>query len=141
MAKTSYPAQIITPEGMFFEGQVVSLRLPGTSGEFGVLARHAPMLAALAAGAISFETADGKREELIVGEGFAEVGREQVRVLVDSCERPGEVDVERAERALARARERLDAGKVATTDLDFLRAEAAMRRAMVRLRMAKKPRL
>lgn len=141
MAKTPFHTRIITPEGTVFDGEVLSLRLPGHDGEFGVLARHAPLLSALSMGSAVYETPDGLAHQFLVGEGFAEVGKRGVDVLVDFAEKPGEIDVGRAEKALQRARERLEAGKVATTDVDYLRAESAMRRALVRLKLAKQPRL
>jgi F-type H+-transporting ATPase subunit epsilon len=60
-----------------------------------------------------------------------------VSVLVDAAERATEIDLERARNALERARERL-ARERGAEDVDFLRAEAALRRAMIRIKVAEK---
>ena len=129
MAK-AFALKIVTPEGPAYAGQVQSLRLPGEDGEFGILARHAPLLAALAAGVIELVDDGGNKKVLAVGDGFVEVGGGEVSVLTDFVNLAGEVDVERAEKARARAEERLRR----IDNLDETRARAALMRAMARLR-------
>jgi F-type H+-transporting ATPase subunit epsilon len=134
MAHPSFDFQVITPEGSRLRRAVTALRLPGRGGSFGVLARHAPLLAALEAGRLGVTDEAGKRERFAVGDGFLEVGDSGVRALVDFCEPKEAIDVERAERAERRARERL---KARDSKVDFVRAEAALRRALARLSVAK----
>ena len=134
MAHPAFDLEVITPEGSALRERVTSVRLPGTDGSFGILARHAPLVAALEPGLLLVEREDGRREPYAVGEGFVEVRTTGVRVLVDSCEAKNEIDVGRAERAKERAKERLkehDAQKV-----DAARAEASLRRAIARLSVA-----
>lgn len=136
MAHPAYELEVITPEGRAFAGKVTSARLPGRSGNFGVLARHAPLVAALDAGMLRLEPEGGRAQVYAVGEGFVEVGGSGVRVLVDFFNTKEQVDVERAERAKARARGRL---RERRGDVDLVRAEASLRRALARLQVARHP--
>ena len=72
--------------------------------------------------------------------GFAEVSNDRVSVLVDAAENSTEIDVERAKLAIERARERLEQER-GKEDLDFRRAEAALQRALMRLKLAENARL
>ena len=81
--------------------------------------------------------AEGEEECLAVSSGFAEVSENKVSVLVDSAELACDIDVERARRALERAKERIKKEK-GHKDLDFLRVESALKRALIRLKVAKK---
>jgi F-type H+-transporting ATPase subunit epsilon len=76
----------------------------------------------------------GKTEYLCISGGFAEVTGTKVTIVAESAERSCEIDLERARRAQERAEKRIAAGKVA--DIDWARAEAAMRRSLVRMRVA-----
>ncbi len=126
-----YPLRVVTPERVLFSGPVSSLRAPGSEGSFGVLARHAPMVAALKTGPLSFEE-EGGRRSLAVSGGFVEVSGEGVTVLAETAEYDAEIDVARAETARDRARQRLSA----QADIDLDRARAALLRALTRLRVA-----
>ncbi len=98
---------VVTPEGEAFDKQVESVVLPGTEGEFGVLAGHEPFLTGLQAGTLRI---DAGAETLFaaVGRGFAEIHDGSVSVLVSSCEFAHEIDRSRAEIARDRARAQLE---------------------------------
>jgi F-type H+-transporting ATPase subunit epsilon len=128
--------EVVTPEKVLVSKKVEMVVAPGTEGEFGVLEGHIPFLSALNPGELRY-TADGKTERLAVMAGFAEVLSNKVSVLVDAAEKAVEIDVERARRALERARERL-AKERGAPDVDFIRAEASLRRALIRLKVAGK---
>jgi len=128
--------EIVTPEKVMVSQEVDIVAAPGSLGEFGVLKGHVPFLTALMPGEIRYSRgAESKR--LAVTTGFVEVSQDKVSVLVDAAERAEEIDVERARKALERARERL--AKREAEDIDFARAEAALRRAIMRLKVAEKP--
>jgi F-type H+-transporting ATPase subunit epsilon len=74
--------EIITPEQIFFSGQVTSVSLPGTRGLFSVWENHAPLISSLVKGKISFIT-DGKETELSVDGGFAEISNNVVIVCLE----------------------------------------------------------
>jgi F-type H+-transporting ATPase subunit epsilon len=139
MASAPFDFEVITPEGSAFRGKVTSLRLQGRDGTFGVLARHAPLLAVLDAGVLRVRREDGKELAFAVGEGFVEVRRAgprapvAVRALVDFCNPRSKIDVARAEKAKARAKERV---RKRDAKIDQARAEAALKRAIARLATA-----
>ena len=74
--------EIITPEQIFFSGQVTSVSLPGTRGLFTVWENHAPLISSLVKGKISF-TNDEKETELSVDSGFAEISNNVVTVCLE----------------------------------------------------------
>lgn len=76
---------IVTPQGRIFSGDVKSITLPGSEGEFGVLPGHADLLTLLSAGAIEFEKSDGKSEIIAVNWGQVKVDATSVDVLADGA--------------------------------------------------------
>lgn len=128
--------EVVTPENVVISREVESVVAPGSLGEFGVLEGHIAFLSGIVPGEMRY-VAEGQEECLAVSSGFAEVSENKVSVLVDSAELACDIDVERASRALERAKERLKKEK-GHKDLDFLRVESALKRALVRLKVAKK---
>lgn len=133
MADKSLLLEVVTPDRQVVSTEVDIVVLPGVQGQFGVLVNHIPFLSALDIGEMYYRKG-GQVEYLFVGGGFAEVTGEKVTVLVDSAERGKEIDIERAKRARERAEKRLAAGR--TADLDWARAEAALRRSIARMKVA-----
>jgi F-type H+-transporting ATPase subunit epsilon len=127
-----YTLTIVTPEKIFFEDDIVSLIAPGSEGYLGVLTDHAPLITALVPGKLTVK--DQKNEELIfaLGGGFLEVLKNQVTVLAHSIEFIKDIDIERARRALERAKQRLHSKEM---EIDIPRALAAFRRAENRLNL------
>lgn len=126
--------RIVTPEQVLLEAEVVSLRFPGHDGAFGVLPRHAAMVALTDSGLLHARTAGGEEIHRIIHDGFVEVRDGTVLVLTRAAERPEEIDLDRARRAAERARERLRSRR---NNADQARAEAALRRALMRQRYAR----
>jgi F-type H+-transporting ATPase subunit epsilon len=125
--------EIVDPERALFSGAVDQVTVPSTQGYLGILPGHAPLLAELGIGIISYRI--GTREELIsCSWGFVEVLPERVIVLAQTAEAASDIDVNRAEQAKSRAQQRL-ASK--DPNLDLVRAELAMLRAVSRLDAAK----
>ncbi len=128
--------EIVTPEKIIVSQEVDSVVAPGTDGEFGVLSGHIHFLTGIVPGQLRYNTGAGK-ESMAVTTGFAEVSNDKVSILVDAAEKVSEIDAERARQAMERARERL--GKDRSSEgIDTLRAEAALRRAIVRVRVVEK---
>jgi len=75
--------EIITPEQMYFSGEVTSVTLPGTSGSFTVWENHAPLISSLKQGKIMYTT-EKTDIELTVDSGFAEVSNGTVTVCIES---------------------------------------------------------
>ena len=75
--------EIITPEQIYFSGEVTSVTLPGTSGSFTVWENHAPLISSLKQGKISY-MAQKIETELIVDGGFAEISNNTVTICIES---------------------------------------------------------
>ena len=93
---------VVTPEGEAFDKHVDSVVLPGTEGEFGVLAAHEPFMTGLKTGTVQIRTGE-ETLYAAIGRGFAEVHADEVSVLVSSCEFAHEIDRSGAEIARDRA--------------------------------------
>jgi len=123
--------QVVTAERIIINEDVDSLVAPGSDGELGILPRHAPLLSGLKPGELRFRRG-GEENFLAIGGGFIEVLNNKVIVLADSAERSEEIDLERAEAARRTAEQTLaNRGQMSIEHLAA--AEAALRRAMVRL--------
>ncbi len=132
----TFNLQIVTPEREVFSGQVEQISLPGIEGSFGVLHNHAPLIAALEPGLLQIWDGEGNEIRMAIGGGFFQVAKNQAMVLADSAEMSTEIDVERARAAESRAQSRL-AGQVDENfQLQRDRAEAALKRARARVRVA-----
>ena len=121
--------RLVSPEKKIFEREVKSVRCPGAGGFFGVLPRHAAMISLTESGLLEAETVDGERIGWIVHDGFAEVSKDSLVILTNSAENPENVDLERAQAAAKRARERM---QDRVSDLDLVRARASLRRSLIR---------
>lgn len=126
-----FALEVITPEHTILSVQAVSVSAPGVEGGFQVLFAHAPLLSALDTGNITVRLADGTEQIFATSGGFLEVRDNKVLLLLETAERPQEIDVQRAEAARDRAKERL---AHRTPDLNVIRAEASLHRALNRLR-------
>jgi F-type H+-transporting ATPase subunit epsilon len=87
--------EIVTPEQRVLTTQCDEVRLPGAEGGFGIRPGHTPLVAALAAGELVY-VSSGTEHRFAVGEGFAEVSNDVVRILVEEALRPDEIDPARA---------------------------------------------
>jgi len=130
----SFQLEIVTPDKMVVRDNAESIQIPGLDGYLGILPGHAPLITELGAGEIAYR-ADGQSHRFCVAWGFAEVLQDRVTVLAETVEPVGEIDVPRAQRAMARAEESL---KSAQTEDDFANATAKMRVAQARIEVAQK---
>jgi F-type H+-transporting ATPase subunit epsilon len=127
-----FEIKVRSPEGLAFEGKVAAVRLPVPDGDLGVLARHAPMVAALRCGLLRVVHPDGKRETMAIGDGFAQVANGMVRLTVHFLDFPERIDRDRAHRAMGRALQRLRS-TAEDEGWDLVRAESALCRSVARL--------
>jgi F-type H+-transporting ATPase subunit epsilon len=82
---------LVSPEKLAFSGEVDQVDIPGVEGDFGVLAGHAPVVAAIRPGILTV-TAGGKHEKIIVLGGLAEVSEKGLTVLADTATSLAELD-------------------------------------------------
>lgn len=123
---------IVTRERTVFASRVQSVVAPGVEGYFGVRPGHAPFLTELGVGRVTIRGEHGQELRLAVSGGFLEVSSEKATVLAETAEAASEIDRDRAERAVDRARRRL-AGETGEASVDPERARVALRRAVNRL--------
>lgn len=88
-------ANVVTPDGGVFDGQVEMVSVKTTEGELGILPNHLPLVAPLAIGAVRIK-ADSNVQLIAVSGGFMEVRRDEVNILAESAELPSDIDVARA---------------------------------------------
>ncbi len=129
--------EVVTPKGAVFSDAVDIVTAPGYGGEFGVLANHAPFLSTIKTGVLSFKK-DGVEDLMMVSGGFCEVSNNKLTFLVESAERGGEIDVDRALRAKERAEKRLAQAQSQQEKINRARAEGALQRAVSRLKAAER---
>ncbi len=128
--------EVVTPGGAVVNDDVDIVNAPGYGGDFGVLANHAPFLSTIKIGTLTYEK-DRNRKSLMVSGGFCEVSNNKITFLVESAEFGGDIDVERAMKAKERAEKRLAQASAQDSNLNQTRAEAALQRALARLKTAK----
>jgi F-type H+-transporting ATPase subunit epsilon len=108
VARPRFDVSLVTPDGTVFEGDAEMLIVPGAAGEIGVLARHAPLVATLKAGATRVHLGGENVEEFATGPGFFTVEQDRALALVDTAVDVREIEPEVAERQLEEARSELE---------------------------------
>ncbi len=126
--------RVVTPHKQLVREDVESIQAPGLEGYLGILPGHAPLLSELRVGELSYRRGIST-ERLVVTGGFLEVLPEQVTVLAEAAERPGDIDLERAQSAKLRAEKRLAENG---PDMDLDRATVSLQRALIRIQVASK---
>ncbi len=125
--------KIITPDRIFYEGEVSMVEFNTTEGEIGIYKEHVPTTVIIAPGILTI-TEETEQKEAALHAGFSEILQDKVTIMAEIVEWPSEIDLERAEDARHRAEERL-ASK--TPETDIARAETALHRAIARIEVAK----
>jgi F-type H+-transporting ATPase subunit epsilon len=130
MAKDCFSLRIITPERIFYEGSATMVEMNTVEGEIGVYPRHIPMTVIVAPGILNIYEEGGAVKKAALHAGFAEILPEKITILAEIIEWPEEIDKGRAEEARLRAEERI---RTRAQDVDIVRAEAALHRALTRI--------
>ena len=128
-----FTLKIVTPDRVFYQGEVSMVEFNTTEGEIGVLKGHVPTTVIISPGILTISEA-GEAKEAALQAGVAESRQDEGVSLAEIIEWPEEIDEERAKRARERAEERL---RTKTPETDILRAETALQRAMARIHVIK----
>jgi len=128
-----FELKIITPERVFYEGQVSMVEFNTTEGEIGIYKMHIPTTVIIEPGILTITEPEGPKNAALHA-GFAEILPEKVTILAEIVEWPSEIDLERAEKAKSRAEERLAHKE---SSLDVQRANIALRKAICRINTLK----
>lgn len=128
-----FKLHVITPERRFYDGEASMVELTTTEGDIGVYRNHIPLTAIVAPGVLKIHE-EGEVKEAALISGFIEILPERITIMAEVAEWPEEIDGNRAEEARIRAERRL---KEESGEIDTMRAELALRRALVRLSLRK----
>ncbi len=126
--------EVVTPQKAVISEEVQIVVAPGSEGEFGVLKDHTTFLTSLKIGSLRYKDSSGQEKFVFINQGFAEVLPDKVTILAESAERSSDIDVKRCQEAKDRAEKRLSDK---SGEIDAVRAEAALMRAVQRMAMAK----
>lgn len=128
----TFMLSVLAAEKPFFEGECISLVVPTDDGQYGIQANHNNMIAAIIPGVLKVTTPEGIEAFAAVSEGLVKVENNQVLILVDTAERPEEIDENRARLSVEQAKEDILQKK---SIQDYHSAQAKMARAIGRLRV------
>jgi F-type H+-transporting ATPase subunit epsilon len=128
-----FKLKIISPDRVFYEGNVTMVEFKTSEGEIGVYKNHIPLTTILAPGIVKITEPDGLKLAALYA-GFVEILQDRVTVLAEVAEWPDEIDINRAMEAKIRAERRLSEA----SDIDAVRAEMALRRALTRIELGGK---
>ena len=128
----TFQVHILAADKTLYEGPCVSLTIPANDGERGILAHHSSMMAAIVPGVIRWQPPGQEVQLAAVSPGMVKVEANEVLVLVDSAERPEEIDEARARRKADEAREAMLQKK---SIQEYQLAQSALARALNRLRV------
>ena len=128
-----FQLQIISPNRIFYDGQVSMVEMNTGEGQIGVYARHLPVTTTLESGIVKIHE-EGSVREAAVHAGFAVILQDKVTLMAEVAEWPEEIDINRAEEARIRAERRLNTNE---PNLDVARAELALRRSLTRIELSK----
>jgi F-type H+-transporting ATPase subunit epsilon len=102
-----FHAQILTPEGALFDGEVHGVQVPGSEGNFLMLYNHAPIVSTLTVGEVIIQKTDGTETVYAVSGGFVEMNNNVMTLLAEKALEASEIDVEKARALRADAKARL----------------------------------
>ena len=135
MSANTFFLQIIATDKVFFKGPCQKLIIPLLDGEKEVLPHHEDMVIAVTIGEMRLMNESGEWINGVVGDGFVQIINNRVTLLVDTAERPEDIDERRAEEARERAEEQLRQSKSIQEHSHF---EASLARSLARLRLKHK---
>lgn len=128
----TFKTHILAADKKFYEGPLESLIVPTISGQYGVMANHRNMIGAIEPGMLKYKLPGEDFKMAAISSGLIKVENNEVLILVDSCEKPEEIDENRAKKALANAKEEMLQQR---SKIEYKHAQANMARAINRLRV------
>ena len=129
---STFTLSVLAADRPFYIGACSSLVLPTTQGQYGVLAYHSNTIKAVVPGQLEFTLPDGQIRRAAVSEGMVKIENNDVLILVDSAERPEDIDIARARKAADEAREQMLQKR---SIMEYRNAQASLARALNRIRI------
>ena len=124
--------KVVTPDKLFFEGEIDMLVARTIEGDVGILLNHSPLVTILDIGRLVIKDGDERKIAACAG-GYIDVRNNNITVVSDACEWEEEIDINRAERAKERASKRLE-----DKGTDTFKAELALKKAINRINIGNK---
>lgn len=131
----TFMLSVLAADSCIYIGECSSVILPAADGQYGVLADHSNTISAVVPGLLEYTLPNGEVQSVAVSNGMVKIENNEVMILVDSAERPEEIDIRRAERAAAEAREQMLQKK---SIMEYRTAEAYLARALNRIKIGRK---
>ncbi|HOO27584.1 MAG TPA: ATP synthase F1 subunit epsilon [Lachnospiraceae bacterium] len=131
----AFKLRIISPDRLFYEGDVIMVEVRTTEGEIGVLKHHIPLTAVLAPGVARIKESETEIKIAALHGGFIEILQDSMTILAEIVEWPEEIDLHRAQEARVRAERRLSEKATGT---NMARASLALQKSITRIEAAKK---
>ena len=125
----SFKLKVITPYGVFFDGDVDSLSICTTQGYLTILPNHIPLVTPLNIDTMSYKKNKDVRICALAG-GIMYVSEKETKIIANACEYKEDIDINRAIAAKERAQKRLEKKN---ENINIIRAEAALKRALNRI--------
>lgn len=132
---TPFRVQILAADHPFYDGECCSLMLPTPNGMYGIQAHHSNMITAITAGTLRYRIREDEVLEAAVSGGLVKVENGEVLILVDTAERPEDIDANRARRDADAAKEAMLQKK---SIMEYQAAQATLARAVSRLRVKRR---
>lgn len=124
--------KVVTPDKLFFEGEIDMLVARTIEGDVGILLNHSPLVTILDIGRLVIKDGDERKIAACAG-GYIDVRNNNITVVSDACEWEEEIDINRAERAKERASKRIE-----DKGTDTFKAELALKKAINRINVGNK---
>ena len=131
----TFMLSVLAADSCIYVGECSSVILPAADGQYGVLADHCNTISAVVPGLLEYTLPNGEVQSVAVSNGMVKIENNEVMILVDSAERPEEIDIRRAEHAAAEAREQMLQKK---SIMEYRTAEAYLARALNRIKVGRK---
>ena len=131
----TFMLSVLAADSCIYVGECSSVILPAADGQYGVRADHCNTISAVVPGLLEYTLPNGEVQSVAVSNGMVKIENNEVMILVDSAERPEEIDIRRAERAAAEAREQMLQKK---SIMEYRTAEAYLARALNRIKVGRK---
>ncbi|MCR5216783.1 MAG: ATP synthase F1 subunit epsilon [Lachnospiraceae bacterium] len=136
MADKNFRLEVISPDRVFYEGDVEMIEFSSTDGDLGILAGHVPLTTTLEPGILKIHEQGGVMKKAALHSGFVTILPKTVTILAEVVEWPEEIDINRANEARIRAERRIKS-PAEEGGVDVLRAELALKRAIARINILK----
>lgn len=130
----TFQVHILAADHTFYQGPCESLVIPTPQGQYGVLAHHSNMISAIVPGTLQYKLENQPFQQAAVSSGLIKVENNDVLILVDTAERPEDIDEKRAERAADKAKETMLQKR---SIREYRSAQATLLRALSRLKVTR----